>query len=105
MKRAICGLLLLYLGCTSRAVVKDSADEKPETPGGTCFWSVREGGAECEVETAIESRRRIAGTFDDIRGVEGYGKKKWKCGEKREVCGTEVECTCPFPVTAPDGGS
>lgn len=99
-------LLSLVSGaCATTGTVNQDADEGSETPGGECFWSIEEGGSECLVAIGIDVRLRSPGTTDVIEGSQGYGKKKWKCGEKREVCGTEVECTCPFPVKAPDGGS
>lgn len=105
MRRVLLLLSLVSMACATMRSVKQDSDERPEIPGGTCFWSVHEGGSECEVEIGTESRERVAGTSDDILGTEGYGKKKWNCGEKRVVCGTEVECTCPFPVKGRDGGS
>jgi len=105
MNRSLVILSLVSMACATKGMVKQDSDERPEIPGGNCFWAVHEGGAECEVEIGTESRTRVAGTTDDILGTEGYGRKKWKCGEKREVCGSEVECTCPFPPTSPDGGS
>jgi len=104
VKWTILALVLGCLGCAGKMTVRPSDSEGPEKPGGDCYWSIDEGGSECVVEIAGETRRRSPGTADVIEGTQGYGKKKWKCGEKREVCGTEVECTCPFPVT-PDGGT
>lgn len=97
-------LALVWVACAPKNVVTKADTESPEYPGGDCSWSVQEGGAECVVSVGGETRWRSPGTTDEIEATQGYGKKKWKCGEKRQVCGTEVECTCPFPVT-PDGGS
>lgn len=73
------------------------ASDEGRIPGGNCFWAVHEGGSECVVEVGTESRTRVIWEAGDLElhGVEGYGKEKWKCGEKRPVCGTEVVCTCP----------
>ncbi|NOK08133.1 hypothetical protein [Corallococcus exercitus] len=105
MKRILLGFFIGWFASLSQETLEDDADPPPEIPGGDCFWSVKEGGSECVVTIGIEARTRTAGTTDGINGVEGYGEKKWKCGETRTVCGSTVECTCPFPVTAPDGGS
>lgn len=107
MSRAFLLVTLVAVACASKGTVKQDSDERPEIPGGNCFWSIHEGGSECTVESGIESRTRIVadGGDLDIHGVEGYGKKKWKCGESREICGTTVECTCPFPSAGADSGS
>jgi len=88
--------LVLLLACATNGRSKPGSDER-EIPGGNCFWAVHEGGAECVVEVGTESQTRVIGPAGDLdlHGVEGYGKQKWKCGEKRPVCGTEVVCTCP----------
>lgn len=107
MRLALVFLSLGWMACAAKgSIMKDvcEAPEPPERPGGACTWWVTEGGAECVVETDFEVRHRTPGTKDEIEGARGYDKKKWRCGEKREVCGTEVECTCPFPAT-PDGGA
>jgi hypothetical protein len=99
--------LVVFLGglaCATNGTPSNN-DAAPEHPGGNCSWAVKEGGTECLVSMGGETRTRIPGTTDGIEGTEGYGEFKWKCGEKREVCGSMVECTCPFPVMRPDGGS
>lgn len=101
MKWASTVLAIGWLACATTAP-KGNADY-PNYPGGDCSWSVKEGGSECVVAVGGTTRDRKLG-FSELQITEGYGEKKWKCGEKREVCGTEIECTCPFPVTAPDGG-
>lgn len=104
MKRMLWGFCVCWIACSSKGALKDDAERPPETPHGDCFWSVKEGGAECVVTVGSEVVTRVPGTTDDFRGVEGYDERKWKCGEQRQLCGSTVECTCPFPVTAPDGG-
>lgn len=97
--------LLLVLSCSllACASVTDRATQAPDTPGGECAWSVTEGGGECVVWYSGSHRHRIPGKTGaaDIEGVEFYsGERKWKCGEKRPVCGSIVECTCPYPVSS-----
>jgi hypothetical protein len=98
-------LVLESLACASRGAVKDGAGNAAERLGGECSWWLSEGGTDCVVETDRELRSRSLSTSGALAKERGYGKWRVKCGEKREVCGTEVECTCPFPVTSPDGGS
>lgn len=61
-----------------------------------------EGGTECVVYYGGEVRSRIQGTTGIANVERVYFDKfssKWKCGEKRQVCGVTVECTCPYPLT------
>ncbi len=94
--------LCLAMACASTGRPADSASHPPDTPGGECSWSVREGGAECAVFYGGEVRSRKPGTTGgaDVQVVYFDWFGKWKCGEKRQVCGGTVECTCPYPVSS-----
>jgi hypothetical protein len=104
VKWALAALAVSCFGCASHQRVAAEGGDYPDNPGGDCFWSIKEGGGECIVEVGGTTRTRRSGEPEELYITEGHGKKKWACGEKRHVCGIEVECTCPFPV-ASDGGS
>lgn len=107
MNRSLLYVALLGMACvTARSAISDDS-ETLDGIGGRCSWTVAEGGRSCTVESAIESRVRTVadGGELDVNEVEGYAKKQWRCGEKHEICGALVECSCPFFIEEPDGGS
>lgn len=97
MKSAVFAVALSLASCAATKSTTLNMSGEAETPGGECAWSIAEGGTECVVEVSSESRTRSPNNTNVIEGKQGYGKTPWKCGEKRVICGTEVECTCPFP--------
>jgi hypothetical protein len=97
---AVVGLgVSMWLGCAAKQTVRPDEQEN-NGPGGTCYWSIKEGGAECTVVLSSHTRERVLD--GDIEETEGHGEFQWKCGEKQRVCGGMVECTCPFGA---DGGT
>jgi len=80
-----------------------SAEPGSESPGGECFWSMKEGDNHCVVVIGTDTRTRDAN--QELIGKEGYGQFDWRCGERQEVCGLEVECTCRASRHSADGGS
>jgi hypothetical protein len=91
------GISMWLFGCTAKQTVRPN-DQERRGPGGTCYWSVKEGGPECSVVISGDTRKRTLG--GDIEETEGHGEFQWKCGERQMVCGGMVECTCPFALDA-----